>query len=232
MLRRFRRWQITAFAAIVLVIVVGVPTVASVVLDTRLACERTAAWATAHAGELPTTLEGLSELPLEYRRAAFGALTPDQKAGAWRNQFTRIASDPSLSEAQRKWLLRTADAMLAERFTEKTVFDADNRRLASEAQALFGFGRAREIMATLGPTSRTGLPTSRLTLIVATQEWLRKSVNVDARPEDCDCSTSSDWCYSLPTDQRYCRGGVGCREPAEDCGTLWLYNCDGLCSRV
>jgi hypothetical protein len=227
MLRRFRRGQIIAVASIVLVIVVGVPTVASVVLDKRLACERTAAWATAHAAELPTSLEGLSDLPLEYRRAAFHLLTPDQKAVAWRDQLTGIASDPSLSEVQRDWLLRTADGMRAERFAAKKIFDADNSRIALEAQALFGFDRAREVIATLGPTSRTGLPSSRLALVVVTQEWIRRSISVDASPYYCICSTQSDWCHSTPTHDNVCQAG-GCDEQ-EDCGTLWFYRCDGLC---
>lgn len=45
----------------------------------------------------------------------------------------------------------------------------------------------------------------------------------------CNCSTESNWCsidYNID-----CIAG-GCEEDVNDCGTLWMYDCDGRCNGV
>lgn len=51
-------------------------------------------------------------------------------------------------------------------------------------------------------------------------------VRSDGFGDDCNCSSESNWCDFVTNPDNSCKGP--CRAQ-QGCGTLWLYDCNGLC---
>jgi hypothetical protein len=218
-------------------LIASMPIVAVSVVDRRSACERTSSWVVAHAAELPTDLESLSELPLPYRRAAFGTLSLEQKAAVWRAHLESRATDGDLTAEQQSYVKALAEKMTAELYAPTQDADLRRRAIGKEAKRVLGYKKAREIVAVLGPAVPRS-PRSLLTLSVATGEWLRgwsavaAKVNAGAAQEECGCEIGDDWCAPWPTSPSSECKKSNCNGSTWGCGTGWGGPCDGECTPV
>jgi hypothetical protein len=55
-----------------------------------------------------------------------------------------------------------------------------------------------------------------------------KVESLERRAVDCECAAGSDWCWSGSYCRNYASAGV-CARVHRWCGTLSLYDCNGLC---
>jgi hypothetical protein len=231
MMTKVLLWRKSIALAIALVLVAAVPTV-NAFLDKRPLCERAASWVAAHASELPSDLDSLSELPIAYRRAAFAALSPQQKADLWRAQFAQRATDPAFTPEQQRFIARLQQATTAALFGNDEAANAARTAIAQEARAVMGNGEAKALVAMLGPEVALR-PRSRLSMGVAASEWLRNAVTVAANggglpPVPCNCERGDDWCAPWPTSPTMSCVQASC-VPGSGCGTFWGGPCDGEC---
>jgi len=91
---------------------------------------------------------------------------------------------------------------------------------------VFSNDEAVSIFATLGPVQPTNATVQSLGIL-----GTEKAIGLfSAFAADCDCSRASDWCSGI----QVCKEGNGCTvdDTYPMCGTLWLYECDGVCGIV
>lgn len=215
---------------VAVVLAVGTPVVATVI-DSRLECERIAEWAENNAKSYPPSAEALAQLPIEYRRAAFAVQPSQRRAELWREHVGQFLKDPSITTRQREWLIGLQAFIRADLFENRAKYESQIRALVVESKDLFGTGRAKLILATLGPLTHT-FPTNRVAVLAAASAWLRASTSPAAEGEfaNCSCSQSSDWCSPYPTSPTArCAEYTPCVIVPDSCGTFWVYDCDGNC---
>jgi hypothetical protein len=192
------------------------------------------AWVASHASDLPKTYEELSLFPLTYRRAIYAALPSANKSQLWRVQIERyLRRGDELTPQQKDVLL---DALrLATPETFAATKEQSTRRyrrvrqqlssLEAQARAAFGTERAERIFARIGPADTDTLFFIDKRAAEAVEPLLEGiDEALAAANPGCSCSDASD----------YCSGGFNCTPGsciriADECGTFWTYDCDGLC---
>jgi hypothetical protein len=182
-------------------------------------------WVEAHRSDLPRTYEDFSRFPLNYRKAIYSILSPDERAMLWQDQFERLLGRSGLTAEQRDVVaeaiqLATPEvfASLRERTPSGTKLRYRQRlaELARQAESVFGKEDAGSLFATLGPSDlEFGIMRQPAS---GDRSGVQKSVG-------CSCSTVSDYCSSA----FHCSGGTGCVLIRDECGTFWTYDCNGQC---
>jgi hypothetical protein len=181
-------------------------------------------WVDAHKSEIPRTLDGLSRFPLNYRRAIYSALTPEERSRLWQEQFERILERDDLTDNQRDVVLEaiqlaTPDLFSSLKNRHNPARLQDRERVAAfekKAREVFGKTGAGDLFARIGPADvEYGVIRPRGTAPI--EKGLEKAAG-------CSCSDSSDYCSSAFN----CQSG-GCTLIRDECGTLWTYDCDGQC---
>ena len=165
------------------------------------------AWVEANKDRLPHGYDDLAAHSLPYRKAIFSALAPEARTGLWVEHLNRYrAAHPGLSDIQAEVIDRAV--ALVSRMGESAYRPAEELQ-AVENAAMNAFGRdeARTLLATLGPGSAPG-------------------ESAAATTPDCDCANYSDWCGSGTGCTNYPRP---CIESSSGCGTLWTWECNGIC---
>lgn len=194
-------------------------------------CKVAAEWAAANRAEIPKTYEAFITMPLAYRKAAYNVLPAAERRQLWTVQLSRyLAPSSGLSEADRA-MVRETIQHLAEYVDPNTGQAAIARdHLTERAQRQFGMKRAKAMFAMLGPESgpTRDVAVNQASIFGATMDILitaAKAVGLVSAHQgpNCSCSVQSDWCGS----SSHCTGG-GC-VTVSGCGTVWAYNCDGLC---
>jgi hypothetical protein len=190
------------------------------------------AWVAAQGRNLPRTYEEISTFPVNYRRAIYTALLPEEKSALWQQQLELHLSQDRWTQEQRDTLLEAIQLATPDTFA--VVKDKQNWRyrqmiqqieqLESRARAVFGHDEAAAIFGVLGPvesevTRQSDSPSQRglITAPMATS----------TAGTACSCSDRSDYCNSAYN----CTLG-GCNTIADECGTFWSYTCDGLCQNA
>lgn len=170
-------------------------------------CVKANAWATAHASDLPDTIEELSPLPVSYRRAAFVLLTAEQKFNVLQGQREYILSE-NLTERQREIVNELFDYVTVERLQSKTDFPTG---IVQTIKREFTRDQAKRYFLTIGPSTVN-------------------VVNAAQGSPECNCSTSDDWCEDQVGGMKYdCVSMLACSTDGWGCGTLWTQACDGSC---
>lgn len=170
---------------------------------------------------LPQTYEEISRFPVNYRRAIYSTFSPERKSALWRTHLERHLEATKLTGEQRDVLLEALQLATPDTFAAAV----DPRHWKSRqlrqgltelhARALSAFGdRAEDVFATLGP------PTADK------ETHLKASTEVGGLAY-CNCSEQDDYCDNWG--RGYCKEG-GCRVIEDECGTFWMFRCDGLCS--
>jgi len=199
---------------------------------------------------LPTTYEGLLELPRSHRAYAAAKLTPEQLSTFNREQANAMLLTRTYTPAQsaliREYIaLMSPETMRAIRANlDKHTQDADGtwipgsaeeeqvRLLDMKARAAFSFEEYVQLFLVTGQPQAA--PTTFVSARAALVSWLRSEVL--AAPEPCLCN----WWGVPPCDDRDCwlHSGMGrdamC-QPSEDCrqGAVCFMGgtqlCDGVC---
>lgn len=189
-------------------------------------CIAANAWAEEHADNLPTSFEAITEYPIEYRRAIFSRLTPDQKANVWIKKLREVLNNVDLNRAQHRLLEHVIEKINPDIFDknkEKYLIVADNT-----LKNVFGETLAGNIFSKL--SSMQELKESQAKSIVYGMSSITQTNGgVSASSvADCGCSSSSDYCGV--TVDCSTGGAWTCEESDWGCGTLWSYSCDGRCT--
>lgn len=205
------RLHATTLLVVVLVTLMAVPANAE---PRRLAgdCASITAWVAQNADRLPRTYDEVSEYPVPYRRAIFNALPNEEKSELWRTHLQQQleASDLDLTPEQRRLIEQAMDLASPDLYADKRGGRIARLRMAAFQKAVrekFDSTVARRVFEQLG-TDGGG----EIKLILVKQPA-------------CSCSSISDYC----PDGHGCDETAGCNVVADACGTLWTYDCDGLC---
>ncbi|NYH80647.1 hypothetical protein FHR84_004013 [Actinopolyspora biskrensis] len=159
------------------------------------------AWVEANGERLPQSYGEVVEYSMAYRQAIFNASSAATKSRLWGEHLRQYgATHPDLSEDQERALRRAMDVLGDESlYAQPSPSERDRvlQELRDEVNASFG-GETQSLIATLGPP------------------------DLAPAKADCQCSTSSDYCWMgcVPSDS--CRRVGGC-------GTGWVYTCNGWC---
>lgn len=180
------------------------------------------AWVKQNRENLPKSYKEIVSFPLNYRRAIYSALPAATRSKLWRTQLELALQREDLTNYQRSVLLEGVQLATSEIFD--VARDPDHwsyrqmqEHLASFEQRVreaFAHEDALAIFAQLGPAERDD---STGGLRVQFEGLL-------AEEPACSCADQSDYCNSGFN----CRQG-GCIRIADECGTFWTYDCDGLC---
>jgi hypothetical protein len=185
------------------------------------------------------TFDDLSAFPVQYRKAAYGTLTPDRKAELWREQFSRFESvDQTLTDAQKR-LLKRVRAVLQPALFEPAQAEESRaivKSLCNEASQILSQAQ-RRAFADLGefgrPSYLAKLSASRIGVIERTAQWSEKWLSVragDALAPSTICECAIDSMCSCGTCNN---NGADLCVPIyspSNCGCLWMFQCDGNCA--
>lgn len=185
-------------------------------------------WVEENADNLPTSFSSISNYPEEYRKAIFIKLSSEQKANVWTERLQEIADNITLNKKQHS-LLGEIIKKLSPAVFDKNVdsYVINDKTL----KGVFGETLAANIFSSLSPVQVVKKSIAKpfvyeMNQIV--QKNKNNEVSVNFIPPDCSCSTSSDYC-GVTWD---CETIVPCYDSDYGCGTIWLYGCDGLCTRT
>jgi hypothetical protein len=164
---------------------------------------RARAWVAAHHDRLPRAYADIVRHPVPYRKAILRELTPHERTRAWLDHLDAYrAAHPDLTDAQRRVVEDARDVASRVFLTDRDL-RPEVRAVEEAAKREFGREGAAGLLARLGPADAPGSGPEALA-------W-------------CICSTESDYCSA-----GQCKGG-GCAIDPDDCGSLWNYDCNGLC---
>jgi hypothetical protein len=177
------------------------------------------------AEALPDSYDVFARCSLADRKDAYRHLPIEVRRGLWREHLASFLQPRSTLTAAQRAVVVTAMANLDDYIVahEDSVASrsamARDGMTAKELKAVFGDSLARAMFAILGPDERVNGHTVGEAPIEANMPKPKGT------PE-CSCSVVSDWCC-----HGQCQGG-GCAIVEDECGTFWVYQCNGLCQTV
>jgi hypothetical protein len=174
--------------------------------------------------------------PAVYRRAIMSALTPEDRADAWRAYFTReLQSREGLTEAQRS-VLRDAVGLASPDAFRAPMADGLKAEISSvfaRAAEAFGKDAAAELFVTLGPKQLTRASALPLTQQLAdrVRGWRAASARQEEDMTDCNCNPVIDTCDLTWDPWLECSELFTCEFDLvwPMCGPLWSWACTGWC---
>ncbi|HWN70168.1 MAG TPA: bacteriocin fulvocin C-related protein [Haliangium sp.] len=177
------------------------------------------AWADENLDALPQTLHELLAVPGPYRKAVYRLLAPEIKSNVWRAHLgVFLDTHPELSRVQQRALRDAISFASPDTFRIGVIADSRAARARDQrARALhrrfveqFGAEQAGDLLGSLGADE------GRATGDVVGTEG----------EQECECADADAYCDG----DFHCDPG-GCVKSNGGCGTLGLYDCDGLCKR-
>lgn len=194
--------------------------------EERCIWEEAEKWITQNLEHIPTPYVGLIELPVIVRASIFRGLPAAEQSELWQVHFRLFESAMApLTETQASVISR-ARALATPAFFEaaKTPLTPNSVRqleaLRIAAEEAFGQSGARSLLAVLGPED----PIGHDLVTAAASSGSNVALAALGAPPQCLCSVESDYC------DWWCEGG-GCSNGGATggCGTMLLYDCDGVC---
>lgn len=175
-------------------------------------CEIADEWVDENVEELPTTLDALERIPVEYRRAVYARLAPDVRSSMWGTHLATSADRFGLSREQEAVLSGMRASMTAAVFVPES---SEQKEFIAEWEArvvgAFSAPTAGEIFGHLGERG----------------DWGER-----ASTDTFDCNLDSAFsCNNMTGPETDCVG-LSCTETGSGCGFLWLHDCDGMCVEV
>jgi len=174
----------------------------------------------------------IDRYPTRYRRAVMSALTPADRADAWRTQFDRyLETHASLSADERAVIEEARSLLTPAAFTPPLSPELGNQIDAAfnRAIAVLGNDAAKELFVNLGPAdpgADNALPL-RQRLADSVRSWRVAS----ARRTDCNCNIEIDTCDIGPDPWLACSELYTCDFDLNwpMCGPFWSWACTGWC---
>jgi hypothetical protein len=215
-------------------------------------CEIAHDWAVGQATShrLPTTLPEFSQYSLPFRRAIYSELTADQRIALWREHLTSFLGATSPLNAEQQATVRfTIDQLDRYLHLEPEQARAALKHdglTAATLTAQFGDSLGRIVFGILGDDRTNGItPVApahlyRVSFTDHVVQWLHatnfgSSASIEGAPTAtattavlCDCSYTNALCGAA--DCIYRMENCQIVYPWPGCGTLWLFDCDGLCN--
>jgi hypothetical protein len=226
-----KRYRHTFGSALIIAIVL---TVAAGAWSTRhtTTTSRADAWAAVHAATMPKTLDGFAAFPIAYRWAALQHLTPAERSALWREQLQRLATDPTLTPEQARFVVEFSRVLTPEVYG--TYPDGQE---PAAVRAAHGFCQAvpslnfsetqKRALRELGYGGTTLRAHSLESLKVAFIETLQRAItlraNSSSTPPSCNCNVSNpcgETCVN-----------TGCN-PYPFCGCGGFSSCDGQSGQI
>jgi len=222
------RLRTPAFICVLLVLL-SAP-VLWIVSDSSSECERRSEWLQSNRHELPVSYEELVAFPVEYRRAIMSTYDAETKLRMWRTHLDAMMAAPETSVSERALLLQISQALRSDMFARPLPVSArgELRELEQIAKSGLSAGRALSALAIMGPADPVGWTWAAARVRAIAK--LRSAFALSAMAPDCSCSRQSDWCMPLPTSPTSECQTKSCQILGDECGTLWTYDCDGMCS--
>jgi hypothetical protein len=182
--------------------------------------------------ELRLAAHEIDRYPAQYRRAMMSALTPGDRADAWRAQFDRyLAAHTELSSEQIAVVEEAKALLTPAAFVPPLHPDTRDRidDVFGRTVALLGPDAAKELFVTLGPAdpgADNALPI-RQRLADSVRSWRVAS----ARRTDCNCNVEIDTCDIGQDPWLACSELYTCEFDLNwpMCGPLWSWACTGWC---
>lgn len=164
-----------------------------------------------------------SDPAVKVMKMQFAALDPDTRLAIWRAHLTKQLDTRALTGRQRALIVKILGLANVELYRGLPM-DAATKALweplREELHREFSIRDGAEIFGRPDQDVFDKFAAGKVNLITA------KAVQ-DLR---CECSVSSDWCSRGNCVAQGC--GLGCPTctPNYDgCGTLWIYQCNGMC---
>lgn len=200
----------------------------SALIDTRPEATRAREWATRQAavGALPTTLETIGVLPVEYRRAVMATLPAETAAELWRAHLAAVAQTPGLTADQRDLILRTraliVPALYNTKNPDRSKIQAAIMSACPTVQTSFS-DDVQWALKNIGPRPTTSSDGT----LVRVAQFLQRAAGIATLRADlpdctcadatgaCDCTHSGDLCK-----EELCTGvakNCGCMVQSIDC---------------
>jgi len=219
-------WYTRRLLALSVVLVVGQIGIVSLPkgASAGATCAELQQWAQRYAHASPT-LDDLAHLDPARQLAVFNAISPRVRAQVWREQLTRAARLPNLTDQQRAFLRDGASLITPTLYTHdtqaKTAFDT----LWQRAAPAFVTPRERRLWFALGavvPTAGNASATPSSPLDTLTRSF---HASAQVRPP-CNCLRGAFNHCEFPA---RCRTAA-CQPSGWGCGPAALEECDGQCS--
>jgi hypothetical protein len=199
-------------------------------VDTRPVAVRAHEWALTKGTSLPSTLDELSEYPVEYRRAAFKQLAPAQQSALVREHLTKFLGSETLTPQQRDLVNRMIQIVSPEAYgTGNEQAQKAMGEICTKVSPSFD-RRQQALLSTLGPI---GASESALRRMARATKTFLSLPHVNAKTTSiptlgsCDCNLGS-WCSCVGVGN--CGGDEACWDAGgRGCGCGWLYPCNGSC---
>jgi hypothetical protein len=204
-------------------------------IDTRPVRVKAAHWAVANIGNLPDTVEELSSYPAAYRKAAFRVLTPEKRAGIWREHLRNLAQHQHLTTEQRQLINELLALVTPEMYSDtrdQAEVERRFRPLCQRISELFPVEQRRAFsLAGLREVPAEG----RLTTWARSfKAFVGATYVANAATEvfhDCDCAEDT-WCLDCNTWEGCVFGLVPPCSQGWGCGCLGLETCAGECKTI
>lgn len=208
------------------------------VADRRPECQQAQEWIEAHKGELPNSLRAIGALPIAYRRAIVGRLTPERRAELWRARLAEVATRDELTDGQRE-LVKQAQSLITPELYSPDLFGRKSLPDSWVQQAKREFRYPASSLITELGDGDGSFSTWQSSVLK-----LRRSVNhvgvvliqpsaVLANPKllrmqpDCQCTTEYPE-FGCGSGTICCGYNIQCTETVT-CGPLGGSICEGMC---
>lgn len=214
---------------------VALPSKAVLVSIPMPRCAEASLWVPAHQQEAPTSLEALRAQPLTFRRTIFSVLSAANKAQIFRDQIEEfLATDGLLLAEPARDTLKEIQSLATEgTYRDRSaevklkLLELSTRFRAmapGQTWVISQVGRPEGPKGIAPKIAPTDLPTE-----MSPNRGPSISTPSPVRRDGCDCSCNMIdawcgedlWCVSF--------GQRGCDVALSGCGTLWVYECNGLC---
>jgi len=167
---------------------------------------------------------------LVYQRAAYNALTPDQRQSFWIEKMEKVLriewTEQESQHIQSLFELIKANVFMFSEKRDENDFEKieiELYRWTEYAQEELKWDRS--LLYAICGTLQEMNEDKKI------DTYLQISPNVKNRGESCECSETSDWCNDgiMPTNINVkCKKGV-CEYSSLGCGFFLLYDCNGKC---
>lgn len=204
-------------------------------VDTRPVAVKAHEWAIAKGDSLPSTLEDLSQYPVEYRREAFKRLTPAQQSALVREHLAHFLRTETLTAQQREMVDDMVQIVTPEAYSE------GGRSAARQAMKVIckrvhdSFDRRQQALLTtlgpLGPGESRWLRVARATKGLLGAPLVHAKATTSVSAGSCDCAVET-MCSGCALGGGNCGGPYPECDSSVGCGCAWIHPCDGNCTPI